>query len=177
MATVPNALTAARLGAAPLVVLLAQAEAFGLTRYVAVAVFAIAAMTDFLDGYIARKTGQVSNWGRRMDPVADKVLVAAALLIAAVDGTLRGFALWAALIVIWRDLWISSRRTCSHAAAFQTVSFISRIKTMVLYLACGGLLLVPAVPDLACAATLILWCGALLSLYSLFDYERRAFRS
>src|SRR5262245_30251731 len=88
---IPNLLTYARIAAVPVVVacLFAQALPSGglWLRWVALAIFIAAAITDFLDGYLARSLGQQSSFGRMLDPIADKLLVASCLLMLAADET------------------------------------------------------------------------------------------
>src|SRR5438132_6487046 len=98
--SVPNILTYARIAAVPAVVgCMYGADVLngGLwLHWVALAIFITAAITDFLDGYFARIWGQHSSFGRMLDPIADKLLVASCLLILAVNETIRGWSLWAA---------------------------------------------------------------------------------
>ena len=94
----PNLLTYARIAAVPVVVALPvlaehrSAAALWL-RWVALAIFIAAGVTDILDGYFARAWGQQSSLGRMLDPIADKLLVASCLLMLAADGTIRGWSL------------------------------------------------------------------------------------
>src|SRR5690606_19796631 len=79
-------------------------------RWVALAVFIAAAVTDFFDGYLARAWGQQSSLGRMLDPIADKLLVAACLLMLAAGTTIRGWALLAAIIILCREVLVSGLR-------------------------------------------------------------------
>ncbi len=67
-------------------------------------------MTDVLDGYFARKWGEQSAFGRMLDPIADKLLVASCLLMLAADGTIRGWSLWAAIVILCREILVSGLR-------------------------------------------------------------------
>ena len=100
----PNLLTYARIVAVPAVVACLYAEAIlrgGIwLRWVALTIFIAAAITDFFDGYVARIWRQQSSFGRMLDPIADKLLVASCLLMLAADGTIRGWSLWAALLAL-----------------------------------------------------------------------------
>jgi cardiolipin synthase len=96
--TLPNALTAVRIAAIPLFVWLTTRED---TRLLGVLVFAVVAGTDWVDGYIARRTGRVSELGKLLDPVADRLAIAAALLTFALVGI---FPFWAALLILLRDV-------------------------------------------------------------------------
>ena len=96
--TVPNLLSFARIAAIPVLVWLTASSG---TRLAAVALFAVLAATDWIDGLIARRTGQVSDLGRILDPVADRLAIAAGLIAFAVVGLLP---FWAALLILLRDL-------------------------------------------------------------------------
>src|SRR3990170_9043550 len=104
--SLPNLLTYGRLAAVPVVAgfLLWGGDA---ARWTALAIFIAAAVTDFFDGYLARKWGQQSALGRMLDPIADKVLVAAVLLVLAVDRTISGGHIWAAIIILSREVLVS----------------------------------------------------------------------
>ena len=112
--SLPNILTYARIAAIPVVVgcIYAQAIMDGplWLRWVAVAVFIAAGITDFLDGYYARIWHQYSAFGRMLDPIADKLLVSSCLLMLAADGTIRGWALWAAIVILCREILVSGLR-------------------------------------------------------------------
>ena len=110
MATrLPNILTYARILAVPVVVgcLLVGGDAW---RWTALAIFIAAGVTDFFDGYLARLWGQQSSLGRMLDPIADKLLVAAVLLMLAGDNTIVGTHLWAAIIILCREILVSGLR-------------------------------------------------------------------
>ena len=110
----PNLLTYGRIVAVPVVVACMYYQAIfeaGLwLRWVALAVFIAAAITDWLDGYFARIWGQQSTFGRMLDPIADKLLVASCLLMLAADGTIRGWSLWAAIVILCREILVSGLR-------------------------------------------------------------------
>ena len=96
--TVPNVLSFARIALIPLFCWLAANEE---TRLWGIALFAIVVSTDWVDGYVARRTGQVSELGRILDPVADRLAIAAGLLTFAFSGI---FPFWAALLILFRDI-------------------------------------------------------------------------
>ena len=79
-------------------------------RWTALVIFALAAITDFLDGYLARLWSLQSSLGRMLDPIADKLIVAAVLLMLATDGTIYGSHLWASLIILSREILVSGLR-------------------------------------------------------------------
>lgn len=96
--TVPNLLSFARIAAIPLFCwLISRTD----TRLAGIALFAIVVATDWIDGYVARRTGQVSELGRVLDPVADRLAIVAGLITFAIVGI---FPLWAALLILLRDI-------------------------------------------------------------------------
>ena len=105
-----NMLTYGRLVAVPVVVALLFWPQDDTARWIAVAVFVAAAITDYLDGYVARTYSQSSALGRMLDPIADKLLVAASLLMLCADGTIRGWSLWAAIVILCREILVSGLR-------------------------------------------------------------------
>src|SRR5665647_1787957 len=111
---IPNLLTYARIAAVPVVVALLYYQNIfdgGLwLRWVALAVFIAAGVTDILDGYFARMWGQQSSLGRMLDPIADKLLVASCLLMLAAEETIRGWTLLAAVIILCREILVSGLR-------------------------------------------------------------------
>src|SRR3954465_1905297 len=112
--SLPNILTYARIAAIPVVVGCIYAQAIMdrplWLRWVALAVFIAAAITDFLDGYYARIWDQQSSFGRMLDPIADKLLVASFLLILASDATINQWTLWAAVVILCREILVSGLR-------------------------------------------------------------------
>jgi len=104
--TVPNWLTFGRILSLPLIIVLASfpGRGFGIAAAV---VFSLAAITDFLDGYIARKTGQVSEFGKLIDPIADKIIVAAAFIMLVHLGRAPA---WIVALIISREFAISGLR-------------------------------------------------------------------
>ena len=110
----PNLLTYARIAAVPVVVLCLYFQEVPRNgewlRWVALAVFIAAGVTDFLDGYFARKWGEFTSFGRMLDPIADKLLVSACLLMLVSDGTIRGWSLFAAVVILCREILVSGLR-------------------------------------------------------------------
>ena len=108
--SLPNLLTYGRIAAVP-----AMVAAFLLLegddrRWIAFAIFVVASVTDWLDGYLARIWKQQSALGRMLDPIADKLLVGAALLLLVHDGTISTTSIWAALIILSREILVSGLR-------------------------------------------------------------------
>jgi cardiolipin synthase len=187
--SLPNILTYARIAAIPVVVgcIYEQAIVDGplWLRWVALAVFIAAAVTDFLDGYYARIWDQHSAFGRMLDPIADKLLVASCLLMLAADGSIHGWTLWAAIVILCREILVSGLR--EYLAALRVsvpVTKLAKWKTTVQLVAIGFLLagdagdqLVAAiVPVLGPVVTqmglLLLWISAIVTIYTGWDYFR-----
>ena len=112
--SIPNILTVGRIAAIPVVVgcVYVQSILDGplWLRWVALAVFIAAAITDYLDGYYARIWDQQSAFGRMLDPIADKLLVASCLLMLAADNSIHGWTLWAAIVILCREILVSGLR-------------------------------------------------------------------
>lgn len=105
---IPNRLTVIRIALVPVfVVLMALTDLADWIKYVALGVYLLASLTDYVDGYIARKKGIVTNFGKLMDPLADKILVAAGFIMIVGNGTIPA---WMAVIVIGRDFILNTIR-------------------------------------------------------------------
>ncbi|MEG1705416.1 MAG: CDP-diacylglycerol--glycerol-3-phosphate 3-phosphatidyltransferase [Clostridia bacterium] len=105
----PNKLTMLRIILVPLfiIVMCINIKGFEWIRYIALGIYVIASFTDFLDGKISRKNGLVTNFGKIMDPLADKLLVAAGFIMLTGTGTIPAYI---TAIIILRDFWVSSIR-------------------------------------------------------------------
>jgi CDP-diacylglycerol--glycerol-3-phosphate 3-phosphatidyltransferase len=136
--TVPNWLTIGRILSLPIIIVLASfpSRGFGIAAAI---VFSIAAITDFLDGYIARKTGQVSEFGKLLDPIADKIIVAAAFIMLVDLGRAPA---WVIVLIICREFAISGLR--AYAGTKNVVieaGFAGKTKTTLQILSIIGLLI------------------------------------
>jgi len=145
----------------------------------AAAFFGVAALTDWLDGYLARVLGQTSAFGVFLDPVVDKLMVAAALIVL-ID--LDRMAPLIGLIIIGREITISALREWmakSGKSASVAVSFVGKLKTTAQMVAIVLLLYFHPVANLPIAAigTLLIWGAALLTLISMVYYLMMAARA
>jgi CDP-diacylglycerol--glycerol-3-phosphate 3-phosphatidyltransferase len=179
--SLPNILTYGRIAAVPVVVACLFWPTEIWVRWVAFGAFAGAAVTDYFDGYIARLWGQQSSLGRMLDPIADKLLVAACLLMLAADGTIRGWALWAAIVILCREILVSGlREFLAELRVSVPVTRLAKWKTTVQLLAVGFLLAGPAGERVLPGTTLIglalLWISAVVTLYTGYDYFRTGVR-
>jgi cardiolipin synthase len=144
---------------------------------VAVAVFIAAGITDYLDGYYARVWNQQSGFGRMLDPIADKLLVASCLLMLAADGIIHGWSLWAAIVILCREILVSGLR--EYLAALRVsvpVTKLAKWKTTIQLVAIGFLLAGEAgdlvVPVVTQIGLLLLWISAIFTIYTGWDYFR-----
>ena len=181
----PNLLTYARIVAVPLVVLCFFVEGrlhgSDAARWWALGIFVVASVTDWLDGYLARAWQQTSTIGRMLDPIADKLLVAATLLLLAADGTIAGWTIWAAIVILCREILVSGLR--EYLAGLKVsvpVTRLAKWKTAAQMVAIGFLLGGPAADGIAPYITqtgiALLWVAAIITLYTGYDYFRAGLR-
>jgi len=174
----PNLLSMFRLAAAPV---LAWAVLVSQTPVLASGIVIAAALTDLLDGPCARATGQVSEVGAVLDPIADKVFILTALSLLWGEGVIRGASAWAVLIILWREVLISGLRDYARFEGHQApVSRVAKLKTASQFSAVA-LLFASRVPSfqpdlLPEAGTGLLWVSAGLAIYTGADYFVRAGR-
>lgn len=177
-ASLPNALTASRIAAAPL---LAFAALTGQSPWIAAAIVLFAAITDLLDGMVARARGEMSELGAVLDPIADKIFVITALFLLVAGGMLKGVAVIAVLIILWRELLISGLRDYARFVGFPApVSRLAKVKTAAQF-ASLFLLYAARVPSrdseaLAEAGGGLLWVASGLTLYTGGNYLWHAWR-
>lgn len=181
----PNMLTYARILAVPLIVLCFYLEGrirpTDWWRWAAFWIFIVASITDYFDGYIARTWKQTSNIGKMLDPIADKLLVSAVLLLLAFDRTIDKWSLWAAIIILCREILVSGLR--EYLAALKVsvpVTQLAKWKTALQLIAIGFLLAGPAGDNILPYTTEIgralLWVSAIVTLYTGYDYFRAGIR-
>lgn len=179
--SLPNILTYGRIVAVPLVVLCffleGHLQSTAPARWTAVGLFIVASITDFLDGYLARIWQQQSTIGRMLDPIADKLLVSAVLLLLAADGTIAGWTLWAAIIILCREILVSGlREYLAELKVSVPVTRLAKWKTAAQMVAIAFLLAGPAgdkvLPHTTQIGLGLLWISAVITLYTGWDYFR-----
>ena len=181
--SLPNILTYGRILAVPAIVLCffieGRLQSSDFARWAAFAIFAAASITDFFDGYLARAWKQTSNIGRMLDPIADKLLVATCLLLLAADTdkTIAGWSLWAAIIILCREILVSGlREYLAELKVSVPVTTLAKWKTTIQLLAIGFLLAGPAgdkvLPYTTETGLALLWMSAIVTLYTGYDYFR-----
>ena len=180
LVSLPNLLTYGRILAIPALV-----ACFFVTgdwgRWAAMWIFIAAGVSDFLDGYLARAWQQQSAIGRMLDPVADKLIVSAALMMLAADGTIAGWSLWAGVIILCREILVSGlREFLGTLSVGLPVTRLTKLKTFLQMLAIGFLLAGSAGDKIWPYTTqfglTLLWIAAILTLYTGYDYLRAALR-
>ncbi len=185
--SLPNILTYGRILAIPAIVLCffleGRLQSSDFARWSALAIFAAASVTDFFDGYLARAWQQTSNIGKMLDPIADKLLVATCLLLLAADTdrTIAGWSLWAAIIILCREILVSGlREYLADLKVSVPVSTLAKWKTTIQLLAIGFLLAGPAgdkvLPHTTDIGLVLLWISAIVTLYTGYDYFRAGLR-
>lgn len=178
LSSLPNLLTLSRILAVPILVVLM----WGTGRYewlAAFLVFCVAGLTDYLDGYLARAQGTVSKIGVFLDPIADKIMVAATIVMLVDSAIVHGLAVVAALIILLREIIVSGLR--EYLATLQVslpVSKLAKWKTAFQMIALGALVLVgssrhlfPWLPAYE-VGLFSLWIAAGLTLITGYDYLR-----
>ena len=178
--SLPNLLTYGRIAAVPALVACFFMRG-DFASWLAVGIFVAAGITDYLDGYFARAWAQHSALGRMLDPIADKLLVAAALLMLAANQTIAGWSLWAAVIILSREILVSGlREFLGELSVGVPVTQLAKYKTTLQMVAIAFLLSHPAGNKLFAYTTLsgltLLWVSALLTLYTGYDYLRAGLR-
>ena len=166
----PNKLTVGRMVAVPFFI-----AAYMLEFYViAFVLFAAASITDFFDGYLARKHNLVSNFGKIMDPLADKILVYSAFCLMVEDKTIAG---WMLIVILAREFVVAGMRTVAASEGIVIAAAMSgKIKTVLQMIAVPLLLFVPVLAGTPAgqivnmAAQAFLWASLVMTVYSGVEY-------
>ncbi len=177
----PNILTYLRIGLVPIMVACYFIEPILLSHSLAFAIFSFASITDYFDGLLARQQQSVSTFGQMLDPIADKLLVSTTLLLLVAWGLIDGWLLFAAMIILCREILVSGLR--EHLAVLKVsipVNIFTKWKTFIQILALGFLIATPiglhiGIPSREIGEVL-LWVAATLTLWTGFDYFRNSIR-
>jgi cardiolipin synthase (CMP-forming) len=177
--SLPNILTYLRILAVPAVVACLYGVGSHSSRWLALAIYVLACLTDWLDGYLARVWHQQSALGRMLDPIADKLLVGATLLVLTSDKTITGLSLWAAVIILCREILVSGlREFLAELNVKIHVSQLAKWKTTLQMIALGVLIAGPAgntvIPRTLEIGLALLWVAAGLTLWTGYDYLKAA---
>lgn len=173
--TLPNLLTLSRILVIPLIVATFYIEGTTI-RWVACALFVAAAITDFFDGYFARRRNSVSSLGRFLDPIADKLLVSAVLLMLTAFDRVSQVSVLPAVVILLREIMVSGlREYLAELRIGMPVSRLAKWKTGIQMTALPTLLVGSAAPAWLPAQTfgeIFLWGAAVLTLVTGWDYMR-----
>jgi cardiolipin synthase len=185
MLSLPNLLTLSRILAVPILVFLLWRPS-PVDYAVTFVLYCVVGLTDYLDGYLARAQGLTSRLGQFLDPIADKIMVAAVLMMlissrkANPVPEIDGLNIIAALVILLREIIVSGLR--EYLAGLQVsvpVSALAKWKTTAQLMSLGALILGGALPDMPWVHSLgiaCLWIAAALTLISGYDYLRTGLR-
>ncbi|HZD24894.1 MAG TPA: CDP-diacylglycerol--glycerol-3-phosphate 3-phosphatidyltransferase, partial [Alphaproteobacteria bacterium] len=177
--SLPNLLTLSRILAVPALIGAFYLSS-PLSNWLGLAIFAAAGVTDWLDGHLARSRNEVSGLGRFLDPIADKLLVAATLLMLVYADRITGLTILPAVVILCREILVSGlREFLAEVQVLVPVSKLAKWKTTVQMVALGFLIVGDAgwhvIPVLEIGDA-GLWLAAILTLYTGYDYLRVGLR-
>ena len=181
LAHLPNALTGLRIGLIPVLTALFFIDA-AWAPWAACAAFVVAAATDWFDGYFARRLERESAFGKLLDPIADKMLVAATLFLLVAFERLQGWSILPGLVILLREFLVSGMREYLaglHAAGALRVSGLAKWKTAVQMIALALLIVGDAAPaGLAVQkiGLVVFWLAGLLTVVTGWDYVAKGVR-
>ena len=180
MLTLPNLLTLSRIVTVPLLVALLWFPGWTLGYALGFALYCLMGVTDYFDGYLARANGTVSRLGVFLDPIADKIMVAAVIVMLVATrhepAAITGFHVVPAIVILMREIAVSGLR--EFLAGIQVsvpVSQLAKWKTTLQMVALGALILAGALPEywwIKATGLISLWAAAALTLVTGWDYLR-----
>jgi CDP-diacylglycerol--glycerol-3-phosphate 3-phosphatidyltransferase/cardiolipin synthase len=176
----PNLLTLSRIFAVPiLVALLWPAEAgqeWRIGYLAAFGLYCLMGITDYFDGYLARAQGTVSRLGVFLDPIADKIMIGAVILMLCATGDIKGVHIVPALVILLREIAVSGlREFLAQLRVSMPVSRLAKWKTAIQLISLGAMILAGGLPEFAFVKTtglVTLWTAAALTLITGWDYLR-----
>ena len=178
---IPNILTIGRIIIVPIFVLTFFIPGF-FGDLIPFFLFILASFTDYLDGLLARLFREESRLGELLDPIADKIIVAAALILLVMNGTIKNYEVIAAIIILTREILISGlREFLATASVSIQVTSLSKLKTFLQMLSIAILLTGESGNKLInfqdynaqTIGIILLWLSAFLTLYTGYDYVRK----
>ncbi len=176
MLTLPNLLTLSRILAVPLLAALMWWPGWAAGYALAFGLYCLMGITDYFDGYLARAQGTVSKLGVFLDPIADKIMIAAVILILVAARQIVGLHVVAALVILLREIAVSGlREFLAQLSVSVPVSQLAKWKTTLQIIALGALVLAGALPAIAWikgVGLVSLWFAAGLTLITGWDYLR-----
>ncbi len=178
---IPNILTIGRIIIVPIFVLTFFIPGF-FGDLIPFFLFAIASFTDYLDGLLARILKEESKLGELLDPIADKILVAAALILLVMNGTIKNYEVIAAIIILTREILISGlREFLAKGKVTMQVTSLSKLKTFIQMISIAILLTGESGNKILnfqdynaqTVGIVLLWLSAFLTIYTGYDYLRK----
>jgi cardiolipin synthase len=174
-----NKLTASRIAAIPVILILLMIP-HAWAAWLALILFVAAGITDLLDGYLARRDNQVSAIGQFLDPIADKLLVAAVILFLVANDQIRGMTIWPAVIILLREVAVSGlREFLAGVRVSVPVSQLAKWKTFLQIVALSFLIVGRYAPDWLPATAIGdwgLWIAGTITVFTAWDYWRASVR-
>jgi len=179
LTSLPNLLTLLRIFIIPVLVGVLYFD-HTMARWIALGLYSVACITDYFDGYLARHFNEVSPLGRFLDPIADKLLVAAVILMLSGDERISGLVLLPGLVILCREIMVSGlREYLAEIRVPLPVSKLAKWKTVIQMLALGFLIVGNAGPEIL-PTRLIgevgIWAAALLTFITGYDYLQRGLK-
>lgn len=173
-----NRLTLSRIIVIPVILLLLVID-HAVTAWLALILFVAAGITDMLDGYLARRDNQVSMIGQFLDPIADKLLVAAVILFLVNNGQITGMAIWPAVVILLREVAVSGlREFLANLRISVPVSKLAKWKTFIQIVALSFLIVGKHAPGVRATeiGDLLLWIAGVFTVITALDYWRAALK-
>jgi len=181
----PNILTLGRIFAIPILVVTYHYEG---SKYVwiSLTIFFLASVSDYLDGYFARKMNLISNFGKLLDPIADKLIVATVILLLVKNDIITGWHIIAAIVILCREILVSGLReflakTTESKEDLLPVTYLSKIKTAIQMFALGFLIASPAasqtiLPPCHSIGIILLWIASIITMYTGYQYMSKGLK-
>ena len=183
----PNLLTVIRIIFASLIALILIFSDSKMAYFISFILFSLAGVTDYFDGWLARKKGQISDLGRMLDPIADKILVISTFIILMSNNVIEGFNAIAAFIIIYREIFISGlREFLGNKSLVVKVTKLAKWKTAIQFITILVFLgsqvinnfymytdIINIFIEFTC--TLLIWITSLISLYTGINYLRTSY--
>ncbi len=180
MLSLPNLLTLSRIFAVPLLVALLWWPGWQLGYLIAFGLYSLMGVTDYFDGYLARAQGTVSKMGIFLDPIADKIMVGAVIVMLCATRDIAGIHVIAAIIILVREIVVSGlREFLADLRVSMPVTKLAKWKTAFQMIALGALILaggLPQYPFVKDVGVITLWAAAVLTLVTGWDYLRAGLR-
>jgi CDP-diacylglycerol--glycerol-3-phosphate 3-phosphatidyltransferase len=168
--SLPNQLTLARIAAIPVICLL-LVIGWDWLRWIALILYVIAAITDWFDGFLARRMGQSSDLGKMLDPIADKLLVGALLVTFAWTRDFSSLDLIPAIAILLREIFVAGLREYMGGRAISVpVTFLAKWKTTAQLVALFFVIVDGLLPSFGLISALLLWLAAALTVWTGWQY-------